>query len=76
MPGRLDGIGLVRLIRGRYPDVHVIVLSGAQPEKLQDVEADAILAKPHSATELIAHIRRLLGGNTSNGSRNSNARNS
>ena len=74
MPGRLDGSGLVRLVRERYPEVRVIVLSGAHPEKLKDVEADALLAKPHSATELITNIRRLLGGNATNGSRNSNAR--
>jgi DNA-binding response OmpR family regulator len=74
MPGRIDGSGLVRVVRERYPDVRVIVLSGAQPDKLTEVGADAVLAKPHSTVELVAHIKRLLGGNATNGSRNSNAR--
>ncbi len=74
MPGRIDGRGLVRLVRERYPDVRIIVLTGVRPDGLKDVAADALLAKPHSATELIAHIKRLLGGNATNGSRNTNAR--
>ena len=74
MPGAIDGRGLVRLVRERYPDVHVIVLSGALPDNLKGIEADAVLAKPHSANELVGHIRRLLGDDATNGSRNSNAR--
>jgi DNA-binding response OmpR family regulator len=74
MPGRIDGRGLVRLVRERYADVRVIVLTGSPPDGLKDIGADTVLAKPHSTTELIAHIKRLLGGSATNGSRNTNAR--
>jgi CheY-like chemotaxis protein len=73
MPGSMDGIALVRLVRERYPAVRVVVLSGASPKVLQNIEADAVFSKPHISSLLLRQIRQFLQGQPDNGSRNSNA---
>jgi CheY-like chemotaxis protein len=76
MPGSMDGAALIRLVRERYPDTRVVVLSGASPKAFDGIRADAVLAKPHSSAQLIRQVRELLETRTNNGSRNSNAGNS
>jgi two-component system, response regulator PdtaR len=75
MPGSMDGLALVRLVRERYPETRVVVLSGAGPQVLQGIDADAVFAKPHASSLLVRQIKLLLQGQTDNGSRNSNAGN-
>jgi CheY-like chemotaxis protein len=76
MPGSMDGLALLRLVRERYPDTRIVVLSGANPRVLEGIKADAVIPKPHSPTQLIRQVKILLEGRTTNGSRNSNAGNS
>ena len=64
MPGRLDGIGLARLMRGRHPGIPVIYTTG-RPDALGAVEDlsgnDVVVAKPFTPSELLRVARRLLG---------------
>jgi CheY-like chemotaxis protein len=76
MPGSMDGLALIRLVRERYPDTRIIVLSGTNPKTLEGISADAVIAKPHSGPRLIRQIKELLEIRPPNGSRNSNAGNS
>ena len=59
MPGAMDGVGLARFIRSTYPDLTVIITSGASLRPNGD-EFIAFVAKPYKP-ELIAHeVKRLL----------------
>jgi len=65
MPGRMDGLGLCRLIR-KTPElahIKVIMLSaGGQQSDLQDglgAGADHYIAKPFSPTELLQIIKTI-----------------
>ena len=74
MPGSMNGRGLVRLVRAHYPEIRVVILSGAAPGMLADLNADAVFVKPHYPDRLVALLRQLLGDKAgSNGSENSNA---
>lgn len=63
---RLDGVGLVRRLRGSRPEMPVVVLSGymtnADREELLrlGIPADAILEKPVALGELNSVLRRAL----------------
>lgn len=65
MPGSLDGIGVARLLRDRYPDIPVIYMTG-RPGVLNGVgrlgSKDVLVAKPFIPSELLAVVRRLLDG--------------
>jgi DNA-binding response OmpR family regulator len=59
LPGRIDGVGVVREARRRNPSLKAIMTSGAvPPDDLSDV--GPFLAKPFRVAELIDAIRRLL----------------
>jgi DNA-binding response OmpR family regulator len=73
MPGSMDGAALVRVVRQQHAGIGIIVLSAAHSSVLKTVEADTVLAKPHSPRQLIKEIRQLLAARSSNGSRDSNA---
>jgi CheY-like chemotaxis protein len=65
MPGE-DGVALIGKIRHLAPGVPIIAVSGAVEAQsflnnAGSLGADEILAKPFSADELTATIRRLLG---------------
>ena len=63
MPGQMNGLALAEWIRIRYPDVKVILTSGARDVIRPVVEArpdELFLLKPYSYEELRASIRRLL----------------
>lgn len=74
MPGSMDGTGLVRLVRGRYPRMRIVVLSAATPAALAGVQADAVFSKPHDPVQLVQRIKRLLESVSNNGSRSNDAR--
>jgi CheY-like chemotaxis protein len=61
MPGSLDGIGLARHIAKYWPGIFVIVTSGQQAPK-NDELADGVpfLAKPYLPETVVAVIRRQL----------------
>jgi DNA-binding response OmpR family regulator len=62
LPG-MDGFELLRRIKGRWPGVHVIVLTGfARRQNISDFllyGADEYLAKPFQVHELLAVVDRM-----------------
>jgi two-component system cell cycle sensor histidine kinase/response regulator CckA len=66
MPG-MSGPGLAEALRGRYPDVKVVYMSGYTTDAIdQDVLEPlvAFVAKPFTAQELTSKIRDALDGKT------------
>ncbi len=64
MPGRLNGVGLGRLMRARYPAVPIIYTTG-RPDALNAVgrlgAKDVFVPKPFAPSDLLTIARRLLG---------------
>jgi CheY-like chemotaxis protein len=67
MPG-MEGIETIRTIRREHPTIKIIAMSGSDPyqrthylKAAQELGADAVLAKPWRATELLGTVDRLLG---------------
>src|SRR3546814_16378294 len=58
MPGSLDGFGLARRLRGRHPELPIILTSGnaARPD---DMDGALFLPKPYDHQGLLQTIRRL-----------------
>lgn len=61
MPGTIDGLGLSRLVRARFPQMKVVVVSGDDLTLSGNGQvADAFVRKPHDAGDLTRLIRKLL----------------
>lgn len=65
LPGMLDGYGLACLVAQDYPDIKVLLTTGADTEKLAenglvDTDRFALLRKPYSAVRLARVVKRLL----------------
>jgi len=60
MPGRLDGIGLTRLARERYPHIRLILTSSHQPQGYARDSADVFLSKPYDLSAMVRHVEALL----------------
>jgi CheY-like chemotaxis protein len=61
MPGALDGLRLARMVRGRWPPIHLIVTSGLL--SLSDDELPPgrrFICKPYDPAQVIATIRDFL----------------
>jgi two-component system, response regulator PdtaR len=56
MPGQIDGNGLIRIIRDRYPHVRVMAASAVKPQ----VSPDLFFMKPYDHERVIAAIARAL----------------
>jgi len=62
MPGSWDGMRLARMIRGRWPPIHLIVTSGLTSPGTDDLPPGGrFIRKPYDNTQVIATIRELLG---------------
>jgi two-component system, response regulator PdtaR len=62
MPGTLDGIRLARLVRGRWPPIHLILTSGIMaPDEGSFPANRRFIRKPYDPKHVIATIRELLG---------------
>jgi PAS domain S-box-containing protein len=62
MPGRMDGLGLARIVRQRYPRLPILLATGYS-EAAQNVQADfPILRKPYRLNELSQALARLGNG--------------
>lgn len=60
MPGSMSGLGLTRTIRSRWPDVQVMVTSGAIRPRAHELPADVrFLSKPFPAWKLADAAQRL-----------------
>jgi CheY-like chemotaxis protein len=61
MPGEIDGVGLARLVRRRWPEVGVIVTSGKMRPAPGDLPAGVrFIAKPYPPSALIEEIEAML----------------
>lgn len=61
---RMNGLDLIRDCRVIHPDQKILMVSGTVDETVylnSPHKPDAFLAKPYSATELTAHVNKLLG---------------
>jgi two-component system, response regulator PdtaR len=59
MPGSVDGVGLVRAVRSKYPGIRILLTSG-QVSIVDGVDHDGFFPKPHDVTRIISHIDSLL----------------
>ncbi|EIM30794.1 response regulator [Microvirga lotononidis] len=58
MPGTLNGFDLARLVQRAYPDVRVLVSSGALPSKFSGEAPDArFVPKPYRMADVVRIIR-------------------
>ena len=65
MPGTLDGLRLARLVRGRWPPIHLIVTSGLMYPNDNDLPPGGrFIRKPYDPKHVFATIRELLGRNS------------
>jgi PAS domain S-box-containing protein len=67
MPGPLDGIGLARLVREKWPGVKIVFTSGFPGARLDDESgwsggAVSLLSKPYRAEDLAVALREALDG--------------
>jgi CheY-like chemotaxis protein len=62
MPGSMDGLRLARMVRGRWPPIHLIVTSGLVSPNDDDLPPGGkFISKPYDPAHVIATIRALLG---------------
>jgi CheY-like chemotaxis protein len=60
MPGRMDGIGLAKWVRGRGLATEIIRTSAAQPSSGTAEEYGCFLAKPYTDCDVQQLLRRVL----------------
>jgi CheY-like chemotaxis protein len=60
MPGRMDGIGLTRFTRQRYPHIKLIITSSHQPQGYMRDSADAFIVKPFDLAATVQQVETLL----------------
>ena len=56
----VSGHQVLENIRRSFPNMRTIVISGLDDERLEGIEASAILRKPVEPEELVATVKRLL----------------
>jgi DNA-binding response OmpR family regulator len=60
MPGRLDGVGLVRRVKAQHPRIKVIVASAYESDDPVSRMVDAYFRKPFDFNEVRERIRALI----------------
>jgi CheY-like chemotaxis protein len=61
MPGAIDGLGLVRLVRHRWPEISSIVSSGHIRPRREDMPEEVrFIAKPWRAADMLRQVNELL----------------
>ncbi|MCP3440654.1 response regulator [Bradyrhizobium sp. CCGUVB14] len=62
MPGSMDGLGLLAIVRNRWPPIALLVTSGQVEPVVEDLPAEArFLAKPYMQRQLGQHLHALTG---------------
>lgn len=59
MPGSLDGAGLARIVRSKYPALKILLTSG-RSAAVDAVGHDGFFAKPYNVAEIMNRIEALL----------------
>ena len=63
MPGALDGVALLRVVKGRFPSLSVILTSGQVTPPREALGQDTIFVpKPYGPGELLGIVERAIGG--------------
>ncbi|HEY8276731.1 MAG TPA: response regulator [Methyloceanibacter sp.] len=61
MPGSLDGLELARIVDGLIPEIAIIIMSGNQLPRREDLPLKAtFVAKPFSASMLLQRVAEAL----------------
>lgn len=61
MPGSWDGLKLARMVRDRWPPIHLIVTSGQMSYSTDDLPPRGrFIRKPYDPADVIATVRDLL----------------
>jgi CheY-like chemotaxis protein len=61
MPGTMDGIGLMKLLRETRPELKLAVASGYSPDWPSPHLVDAFIGKPYDVGRTVDRIKALLG---------------
>lgn len=60
MPGSMDGLGLIEVVRRRWPNIHLVVASGLSERHRNAIPADVgVFGKPYPVDELTRHLKNL-----------------
>lgn len=63
MPGSMDGLNLMRAVRGRWPPIKIVATSGHRDVRQADLpEGGRFLPKPYNARQITGMLRDLAGG--------------
>lgn len=62
MPGGIDGIALALKVRGRWPLIEVIIVSGKRMPEVEDLpELGVFFSKPYKRSEVVETLQRFAG---------------
>jgi two-component system, response regulator PdtaR len=60
MPGSMDGIKLAHYVRGRWPPVKIIIVSGYPIPRREDMPPESVFfGKPYGAAHVISKLREI-----------------
>jgi CheY-like chemotaxis protein len=60
MPGTMDGLGLMKVLRKNRPDLKLVVASGYSPDWPSPDLVDAFIGKPYDVERAVDRIKALL----------------
>ncbi len=61
VPGAMSGLDLARTVRAQFPSLKVVLASG-EPASLERVDHHGFFRKPYRMTDLLVHVKKLIGG--------------
>ena len=62
MPGSMDGLKLAHAVRGRWPPVKIIMVSGQVRLTASELPSDSkFFPKPYRASHMVDELRALIG---------------
>jgi two-component system, response regulator PdtaR len=62
MPGSMDGLKLAHAVRGRWPPIKIVIVSGKVKLTESDLPSGArFFAKPYQTSKMISELRSLTG---------------
>jgi two-component system, response regulator PdtaR len=62
MPGSMDGLKLAHTVRGRWPPIKILVVSGKQQLQSVDLPSNScFVGKPYQPSALVEELRTMVG---------------